>query len=119
MIMEEYIINRLTECEAENEELRTANRTLFDNFEKLKEEVYAKGNTLLKPQKGEYYMVIDSKVLVLDYDYFFAVDGNAYVVKLGSNPDITRINNTCYFLSKADAEARAKELAEQCKRAES
>lgn len=105
MTMEEYIINRLENAEAENEELRAANRTLTDRLENLT----GKSMLLIKRESGVYHLVSENRVWSLDYEYKFFANGNTYVVSLDTNPSITLIDDDRYFLSREKAEAKAKE----------
>lgn len=109
MTLEEYIINRLTECEAENEELRAVNKMLSDKLARLTGE----GTLVLKPESGVYFWPSDGRVWNVNYDFRLAVDGDTYVMSVGNSPDITRIDNERYFLDREAAEAKAREQADQ------
>lgn len=104
MTMEEYIIDRLTECEAENEDLRATNKLLADRLARLTGE----SMLLVRCEPGVYHLVSENRVWSLDYEYKFYANGSTYVVSLGTSPNITLIDDDRYFLSREKAEAKAK-----------
>lgn len=107
MTLEEYVVNRLTECEAENEDLRATNKLLADRLARLTGE----STLVLKPESGVYFWPSDGRVWNVNYDFRLAVDGDTYVMSVGNSPDITRIDNERYFLDREAAEAKAREQA--------
>lgn len=103
-MLEKYIINRLTECEAENEELRAVNKMLSDRLENMT----GKSMLLVRCEPGVYHLVSENRVWSLDYEYKFYANGSTYVVSLGTSPSITLIDNERYFLFKEEAIEKAK-----------
>lgn len=113
-MLEKYIINRLENVEAENEELRAANRTLEDRIHSLNRMLDADGVALITPEVGKYYFTNNGAVLSLGYTHTLTVDGDVYVFSLGDRPDIALIDEKRYFLDKdaAKAQAEAEVLAQ-------
>ena len=116
MKVKEYLIERLTNCEAENEELRAANATLKDRLEHLDRYCHEKGTMILRPEPGTYYMVAcNGNIYEYRYEYIVTKEARIYVLNFGNDPDIDEIDEKAYFLDKAAAEAEARRIKEAMK----
>jgi hypothetical protein len=104
MTLEEYVVNRLTECEAENEDLRAANRTLHEHIRQKEEE----DGVFIKAKPGTYWFTLEGKTIGLPYQYELWIKERCFVLDIDGMVSFNEIDGKRYFLNREKAEAKAK-----------